>query len=126
MKVLKVADQNPSPAEGALYLGNGINFALLAGAPDTQQVEVYMVNFGPGERNRVHVHKLDQILIATSGQGIIADVTGEQIMAPGDVVTIPAGHPHWHGAVAGSSFSHITIARPGDEIEIVDGDVRGA
>ena len=126
MKVLKASDQTHAKATGELYVGDGIGFALLAGAPDTDQVEIYTVSFQPGERNRVHCHKMDQVLIATQGIGIIADSGGEQIMRPGDVVTIPAGHPHWHGATADSSFTHITVAKPGDAIEIVDQDPRGS
>ena len=126
MKVLKKADQNFDPATGDLYLGDQIAFAQMSGQPETGQVEVYMVSFKPGERNRVHIHEVDQILIGFSGTGIVADVDGEQIMEPGDTVTIPAGHPHWHGATADSAFSHITVSLPGDEITIVDGNDRGS
>lgn len=126
MKVIKPTQTNTKPAIGDLFLGDNITLAPLVGLPETKDVELYIVNFGVGERNRVHIHKVDQILIATVGRGIIADENGEQIMEPGDVVTIPAGHPHWHGATADSNFSHITVARPGDVIEIVDQDARGA
>ena len=50
MKVLKKADQDFDPATGALYLGDQIAFAQMAGQPETGQVEVYMVSFAPGER----------------------------------------------------------------------------
>lgn len=126
MKVIKSSQANTKPATGDLFLGDDITFAQIAGQPETEDVELYIVNFGAGERNRVHIHKVDQILIATSGRGIIADEHGEQIIEPGDVVTIPAGYPHWHGATADSAFSHITVARPGDVITIVDQDPRGA
>jgi len=126
MHLIKASQVVSEPATGDLYVRGDIGFALLAGAPATKQVDVYTVDFAAGARNRVHIHKHDQILIATSGQGIIADVDGEQIMEPGDTVTIPAGYPHWHGATADHAFSHITIALPGDEIEIVDTDPRGA
>lgn len=126
MKVLKAGQAETQPATGDLYVNGAIDFALLAGAPMTGQVEVYIVNFAAGARNRVHIHEKDQMLIGASGRGIVADAKGEQIMEPGDVVTIPAGHPHWHGATAKSDFAHITIAEPGDVIEIVDGDERGA
>ncbi len=125
MKVLKAGQATTAPATGTLYTG-GISFAHLAGAPETAEVEVYRVDFAAGARNRVHVHTRDQVLIAVSGRGIVADADGEQVLEPGDVATIAAGHPHWHGASADAAFSHITVAAPGDEIEIVDGDARGA
>lgn len=34
---------------------------------------------------------------------------------PGLVVTIPANVKHWHGAKAGSWFSHIAIEVPGTD-----------
>lgn len=126
MKIVRAETAPVEPAEGALYVGGAIDFVLLSGAPDTGEVEVYRVDFAPGARNRVHVHTRDQVLIGVSGLGIIADADGEQIMGPRDVVTIPAGHPHWHGATPDQAFSHFTVAVPGDEIEIVDADPRGA
>lgn len=125
MKLVR-ANETTEPAKGALYVNGAIGFLKLAGAPDTDQVEVYRVDFAAGARNRVHVHKVDQVLVALSGRGIIADAGGEQLMEPGDTVTIPAGHPHWHGAVADQAFSHLTVTVRGDEIEIVDEDARGA
>ena len=38
-----------------------------------------------------------------------------QALHPGDVVTIPAGVKHWHGAQKDCWFSHIAIECPGEE-----------
>ena len=38
-----------------------------------------------------------------------------QSLKPGDVVTIPAGVKHWHGAKKDSWFSHLAVEVPGDE-----------
>lgn len=35
-------------------------------------------------------------------------------MVPGDVVTIPAGVKHWHGAAADKWFSHLAVEVPGE------------
>ena len=126
MKFIKSGQAKRAPATGDLYVLGDIGAALLAGAPETQQLDIYMVDFAAGARNRVHIHKNDQVLIGASGRGILADASGENIMEPGDVAVIPAGHPHWHGAAPDSDFSHIAISTPGDEITIVDEDERGA
>ena len=34
-------------------------------------------------------------------------------VAEGDVVFAPAGERHWHGAVPGATFAHITVTRKG-------------
>ncbi len=36
---------------------------------------------------------------------------------PGDVVNIPAGVKHWHGAVKDSWFSHLAVEVPGEDTE---------
>jgi quercetin dioxygenase-like cupin family protein len=42
---------------------------------------------------------------------MIATETEEKVIAPGDIVIIPAGEKHWHGATKGSRFSHIYVSR---------------
>lgn len=37
-----------------------------------------------------------------------------QKLHPGDVVNIPAGVKHWHGAAVDSWFSHLAIEVPGE------------
>lgn len=38
-----------------------------------------------------------------------------QELFPGDVINIPAGVKHWHGAAPYSWFSHLAIEVPGEE-----------
>lgn len=38
-----------------------------------------------------------------------------QELCPGDVVNIPAGVKHWHGAAPDSWFSHLAVEVPGEE-----------
>ena len=35
-------------------------------------------------------------------------------MNPGDVIYIPTGVKHWHGAAPGSWFSHLAMEIPGE------------
>jgi len=35
---------------------------------------------------------------------------------PGDVVLIPAGERHWHGAAAGMDMTHLAILTPGEMV----------
>lgn len=121
MKIVKVNTVAKEVATGALYFGGHIDFECLATRPHCADVDIYMVNFTPGARNQLHVHKVDQVLIATFGKETVADAGGEHALVPGDVAIIPAGHPHWHGATASEAFSHFAISRQGDEITIVGG-----
>lgn len=51
-------------------------------------------------------------------------------MNPGDVINIPAGVKHWHGAAKDSWFSHLAVEVPGTDAsnewqEAVDDDTYG-
>jgi quercetin dioxygenase-like cupin family protein len=58
------------------------------------------VTYEPGARTAWHTHPLGQTLLVTAGVGRVAN-WGEapQEIRPGDVVWIPSGQKHWHGAV---------------------------
>jgi len=66
--------------------------------------------FEPGARTAWHTHPLGQVLIVMSGTGRIQRWGGpiEEIRA-GDVVWIPAGQKHWHGASPTTGMTHIAI-----------------
>lgn len=77
------------------------------------------VTFEPGCRNNWHIHHADkgggQILICTAGEGWYQEEGKEaQELLPGMVIVIPEGVKHWHGAKAGSWFSHISVEVPGE------------
>ncbi|MEE4481589.1 cupin domain-containing protein [Serratia ficaria] len=69
------------------------------------------VTFEPGARTAWHTHPLGQTLIVTQGRGWI-QVWGEAVqeMNPGDIVWIPEGVKHWHGATPDTAMTHIAIA----------------
>ncbi len=68
-----------------------------------------IVNFQTGAQTGWHRHSSDQILVITTGNGIVADETHEVEVGVGDVVQIKAGENHWHGASANGYMGHITI-----------------
>jgi quercetin dioxygenase-like cupin family protein len=69
------------------------------------------VTFEPGARTAWHTHPLGQTLIVTAGCGWVQQESGsKEEIRPGDVVWIPAGEKHWHGATATTAMTHIAIA----------------
>ena len=53
---------------------------------------------------------MGQILIVTAGRGLIQRWGGPiEEIRPGDVVWIPAGVKHWHGATPTTAMTHIPI-----------------
>jgi 4-carboxymuconolactone decarboxylase len=73
------------------------------------------VTFAPGARTAWHSHPAGQILIVTAGIGRVQlwDRPIEEIQA-GDVVRIPAGVKHWHGASPRRSMAHLGITEQRD------------
>jgi quercetin dioxygenase-like cupin family protein len=69
------------------------------------------VTFEPGARTAWHAHPLGQTLIVTSGCGWVQRERGPiDEIRPRDVVWIPPGTKHWHGATPASAMTHVAIA----------------
>lgn len=86
----------------------------------TMGVGIANVTFEPGCRNNWHIHHAKQgggqILLCTAGRGYYQEWgKPAQELHPGDVVEIPAGVKHWHGAAPNSWFSHLAVEVPGEE-----------
>lgn len=77
------------------------------------------VTFEPGCRNNWHIHHgAHQILICVSGEGWYQEWNKPAIrLKPGDMVDIPEGVKHWHGATKDFWFQHLAthIATGGEE-----------
>ncbi len=68
------------------------------------------VTFQPGARSAWRTHPLGQILIVTDGTGWIQQWGGPiEEIRKGDVIWIPAGVKHWHGATPNTVMTHIAI-----------------
>jgi len=73
------------------------------------------VTFEPGARTAWHTHPLGQTLVVTAGSGWVQQWGGPvQVIRPGDVVRIPPGQKHWHGATATTGMTHIAIQEQRD------------
>ena len=101
-----------APAEN--FTGN-VRVEMLFEALDPAHASGGSVTFEPGARTAWHSHPRGQILIVTAGTGRVqrwGDPV-EEIRA-GDVVRIPAGAKHWHGASPQASMTHIAVTEHRD------------
>jgi len=93
--------------------------------PNSEE-EIYFVEFRRGCKTRLHIHLSEQILIVNEGNGIVGFVEKmdqnesstdatltkkEYEINEGDIVRIPAGLLHWHGAIKDHDLSHIAIRK---------------
>lgn len=106
-------DPTAPPVNTAPVVSGTVRLRTLVGAEDSDQVRVFLVRFEPGGRNLLHTHSFDQILYILEGEGILATETEEHHVHPGDIVVVPAGEPHWHGATAETAMAHLAFGIPG-------------
>jgi quercetin dioxygenase-like cupin family protein len=114
MQVIKMNTVAKKSFESPLFTGPEVSRQTLL--PDSKEFDVDIVNFGKGVRNKFHAHTSEQVLLVTSGRGYIATETEKVAITVGDVVLIPAGEKHWHGAVEDSEFSHIFVSQLGSAL----------
>jgi len=111
MKIINLDEIPKMPFTDPLFTGNDVTKQSLVS--DSKDLNLYIVNFGQGTRNRFHTHNGDQVLIVIAGKGIVATEEENRMVTAGDIVVFPAGEKHWHGATEDSEFSHIVITKEG-------------
>lgn len=89
---------------GEAYINKKIDNDQVFNFPQTN-----LITFAPGSHSNWHRHGGMDLLVA-GGVGIYQEEgKPAQILRKGDVVHIPAGTRHWHGAAPGNWFQQIVI-----------------
>jgi len=110
ISITRSGTQPPSQGSAAYFTGS-VRIDTLFKANDSARISGGRVTFEPGARTAWHIHTLGQTLIVTAGTGRVqrwGDPVEE--IRQGDVVSIPPGQKHWHGAAPDSAMTHIAIA----------------
>lgn len=107
----------PNTAFAKFFIGNSYLKPL---TDPKETIFIANVTFEPGCRNNWHIHHAKsgggQLLLCVEGEGWYQEEgKPARSLMPGDVVTIPAGVTHWHGAKKDSWFSHLAVECPGEE-----------
>jgi quercetin dioxygenase-like cupin family protein len=107
---IKRSGSQPSSKGPAEYFTGTVRVDPLFQANDPARARGASVTFEPGARTAWHTHPLGQTLIVTAGCGLVQRRGGPiEEIRPGDVVWIPPGEQHWHGATATTAMTHIAI-----------------
>ncbi len=107
---IKRSGSQPSTKGAAEYFTGNVRVDPLFKANSPARAVGASVTFEPGARTAWHTHPLGQILIPTAGCGLVQHWGGPvELIRPGDVIWIPPGEKHWHGATPTTAMTHIAI-----------------
>ena len=107
---IKRSGSQPSAKGPEEWFTGTVRIDPLFDAPPPARSTGASVTFEPGARTAWHTHPLGQTLIVTSGAGRAQRCGGPiEDIRPGDVVWIPPGEKHWHGASPTTAMTHIAI-----------------
>jgi quercetin dioxygenase-like cupin family protein len=111
MKVVRTGDSPEVLATAPIFVGT-VHSRPLITKETNEAVTVTLVRFSDGGKNKRHIHSADQMLYITEGNGIVASESEEHHVSAGDIVHVPAGEVHWHGAEPGANMAHLSILPP--------------
>ena len=107
--ISRAGTRPPAPGSAENFTGT-VKVEYLFSAEEAKRASGAYVTFAPGARTAWHTHPLGQTLVVTAGVGRVQRWGGPiDEIRPGDVVRIPPGVKHWHGATPTSSLTHLAV-----------------
>ncbi len=116
---VRTAATIPTRRASAEYFTGTVWLETIIEAPPPARIRAARVTFEPGGRTFWHTHPLGQTLYVVSGIGLVQS-WGEaaQVIRPGDVVWIPPGEKHWHGAGPDKAMTHVALQEACDGLTV--------
>jgi quercetin dioxygenase-like cupin family protein len=109
--VITKAGSSPSIKGSPEYFTGNVRVDPLFTANESTHYSGAYVTFEPGARTAWHTHPTGQYLIITAGVGLVQEWGGPiREVRAGDVVWIPPGVKHWHGAAPTTAMTHIGLS----------------
>lgn len=80
------------------------------------------VTFAPGARTHWHSHALGQLLVVTTGRGLIQTEGGPvREIQTGDTIWTAPGVRHWHGAAPDTGLTHVAVSESDEQATVAWG-----
>ena len=99
-------EKKPAPPE---WFTGRVEIEAIFGIKDIQ-LNQGRVHFHDGARTNWHLHTGDQVLYWVDGKGMAQDLGGDVLECnPGDIVHVPGGTRHIHGAFPGHSAVQLAV-----------------
>ncbi len=108
------------------YFNGNVKMREIYNETNSNDQELYFVEFINGSITTIHLHETEQILIPIYGKGIIGEIdklTPDSItdfeindikmkfLEVGDIVSIKPNILHFHGSLPNQNFSHIAFRK---------------
>lgn len=107
MRIVRKAEMPREQGPESRFDGTVTLNRLVAGR---DRVGISIVRFQDGARTNWHQHEEEQVLYILEGECRIGTASvAEEHLSAGDMVYLPGGERHWHGAAPGGSMAHLSI-----------------
>jgi mannose-6-phosphate isomerase-like protein (cupin superfamily) len=108
MKIIRPSEIPAEVQHQALFIGESSMQSLIDKGM-SKDFWSCLRHWEPGNRAKFHAHSSDQMIIVTEGKGMMVTEKEAFTVTPGEIVFIPAGEKHWHGATKDTGVAYIQI-----------------
>jgi quercetin dioxygenase-like cupin family protein len=99
----------------AMKVTPGVRRTALLAAQVPGGVRVDRFFYPPGGHTHWHSHSGEQVLYGENGCGWVKFAGAERVaISPGEIVHVPVGLRHWHGATPDGPLVHLAFTAGGD------------
>jgi quercetin dioxygenase-like cupin family protein len=116
MRVKTLGRPLPPIVDWEIFEGQ-VRCTQVVDADEASDLRIWDVHFLPGGRTTMHTHTVDQVLYIAAGHGFV-QIEGEEPIAlqAGDLVIVPAGQRHAHGATDTTAMQHLAVMTEGKDV----------
>jgi quercetin dioxygenase-like cupin family protein len=105
------------------YFNGSVVIREVYNGDNSQDQELYFVEFLNGALTTMHFHETEQTLIPVYGKGVVGELRESSISSfeiddinlnyldIGEIVSIPSNTLHFHGALPERNFTHVAFRR---------------
>lgn len=105
------------------YFNGSVVIREVYNVDNSQDQELYFVEFLNGALTTMHFHETEQILIPVYGKGVVGELKENSVsdfeiddielnyLDIGEIVSIPSNTLHFHGALPKQNFTHIAFRK---------------
>src|SRR5689334_5757265 len=95
----------------------GVRREALHAASEGDGIRVDRIRYPPGGHTHWHLHTGEQVLYGEQGRGWVEFEGQPRVgLTPGQIVHVPVGVHHWHGAVPDEPLVHLAVTAGGDTV----------